>query len=145
MSYLVDENSAGSEISTPETPATVARKVCSECFEFLDLDDNFCRCCGRMTDVGKAMVKIGKLPPPASGEVPEKPLSWTESPVVVLLGLFVLLGPLALPMLWRSRRFTRSWKIGLTCVVLLIAVAACWYLVDIWNKAIEEYQRMGLL
>jgi len=107
----------------------------------LDLGDSFCRHCGRMTEVGAAMVKIGRLPAP----VPEKPLSWTENAVIVLLALS-LFGPLALPMLWRSRRFTRGWKIGLTLAVLAVTVYACWYTARAFNAAVDQaWQQSGLL
>ncbi|MEI8374249.1 MAG: hypothetical protein WCJ35_15610 [Planctomycetota bacterium] len=142
------EDSFDSEMPELKTPETVTQTVCRQCFELLDIGDNFCRYCGGMTEVGTAMVKISRLPPPVSLENPTKPLSWTESPVVVLLGLFFLLGPLALPMLWRSRRFTRIWKIGLTFAVLLVTVAAFWYSAEVLMKAFEplqELRRSGLI
>ena len=86
--------------------------------------------------------------PPASREVLAKPPHWTENPIVVLLGLFILLGPLAVPMLWRSRRFTRGWKVGLTFAVLAATFAACWYSAAVLEKALEplqELRRSGLL
>ncbi|MBN2022838.1 MAG: hypothetical protein JW809_08575 [Pirellulales bacterium] len=57
---------------------------------------------------------------------------------MVLLMLFVLMGPLALPMLWHSPHFTRPWKIVLTVLVCLIAVAAlcalAWIGAWFWEK-----------
>ena len=106
------------------------------------MDDNFCRHCGEMTEVGVARVKSGRLPAPASGAVPEKPLSWAESPLVVLLALS-LFGPLAIRLLWRSRRFTRAWKIGLTLVVLAVTVFACWYTVKVVNAAVDQALRQA--
>jgi len=135
-------------MSEPATPVSVPQTMCRTCFELLDAADNFCRYCGGMTEVGAGSVKIGRLPAPASLEIRAKPPSWTESPVVVLLGLFVFLGPLALPMLWHSRRFTRVWKIGLTIAVLLVTVAAVWYSAEVLKKAWEPFQelrRSGLL
>ena len=117
---------------------TGARAVCRQCLEFLGAGDNFCRCCGGLTEHGAALVKIGKLPRPTLCETAARPPSWTENPVVVLLALFAVLGPFALPMLWRSRRFTRGWKIGLTIAVLLLTVAIVWYTVHEVNKALEQ-------
>ena len=68
-----------------------------------------------------------------------------ESPVVVLVALFAVLGPLGLPMLWRSRCFTRAWKIGLTVVVLLVTVALGWYIADQWQKTVAELTQRGLI
>ena len=101
-----------------------------------------------MTEHGARMVTIGKLPPQTAREQAEKPPSWIESPVVVLPALFLVFGPLALPMLWMSRRFTRGWKIGLTVAVLLLTVAACWYTAVIVMKTLEPLSQdiavMGL-
>ena len=119
----------------------VSQTACGRCSEMLDPGDNFCRHCGRMTEVGAAMVKIGRLPAP----IPEKPLRWTENAVIVLLALS-LFGPLAIPMLWRSRRFTRGWKIGLTIAVLAVTVFACWYTAKVINAAVDKaWRESGLL
>jgi hypothetical protein len=146
------ENSLDPARNEPGTPQTATRTVCRQCFELLDVGDNFCRYCGGMTEAGEALVRSGRLSPPAAHATPAKAPSWTESPVVVLLGLFVVLGPLALPMLWRSRRFTRIWKIALTVVVLVVTVAVFWSLAELLTKSLEplqeplqELRRSGLL
>jgi hypothetical protein len=38
---------------------------------------------------------------------------------MVLVLLFLVLGPLGLPLLWRSPRFSRGWKIFLTAVMVV--------------------------
>ncbi len=43
--------------------------------------------------------------------------------------LFLVLGPLAIPMLWRSRRFSVVWKSVLTALVLVLTVVLLW---QIW-------------
>ena len=40
----------------------------------------------------------------------------------VLLLLFVVLGPLGLPLLWKSPSFTRGWKIVLTALMVIYTV-----------------------
>jgi hypothetical protein len=50
--------------------------------------------------------------------VPEPaPLPWYHRPVWVLVLLFVVLGPLGLPYLWRSPAFSRRAKLVLTALV----------------------------
>ena len=140
--------SASGENSPTESaqqPDTVPRAACGQCFELVDTGDNFCRCCGEMTEHGAAMVRIGKLPRRRTGLAAVRPLSWLESPLAVLPALFVVLGPFALPMLWRSRRFNRGWKVGLTIAVLLATFLLCWYVADVVKRTLEEYQRMGLM
>jgi hypothetical protein len=39
---------------------------------------------------------------------------WYHRPWAVVVLLFLVLGPLGLPLLWRSPSFTRGWKIALT-------------------------------
>ena len=60
------------------------------------------------------------LPPvPAT---PQPSSRWYHSVGFVLLMLFVVLGPLGLPLLWKSRRFSRTAKIALTVVVVAFTV-----------------------
>ncbi len=49
---------------------------------------------------------------------PSAPLEWYYRPVWVLALLFLVLGPLALPYLWRSPRFSRRLKVALTILVI---------------------------
>jgi len=48
------------------------------------------------------------------GSAPPSPPSWYYRPWAVLVLLFLVLGPLGLPLLWKSPSFTRGWKIFLT-------------------------------
>ena len=47
---------------------------------------------------------------------------WYYRPWAVVVLLFLVLGPLGLPLLWRSPSFTRFWKITLT--VAMVAYTA---------------------
>ena len=49
---------------------------------------------------------------------PSAPLKWYHRPVWVLALLFLVLGPLALPYLWGSPRFSRLLKVALTVLVI---------------------------
>ena len=57
-----------------------------------------------------------------------------ERPWVILLMIFVLLGPLGLPMLWKSPHFSRRSKSVLTVLVCLNAIVAVTvlYFVAVW-------------
>jgi hypothetical protein len=44
---------------------------------------------------------------------------WYHRPVWVLILLFLVLGPLGLPYLWKSPKFSRGMKIALTIAVLV--------------------------
>jgi len=49
---------------------------------------------------------------------PPAPLKWYYRPLWVLILLFLVLGPLALPYLWRSPSFSRRLKFVLTVLVI---------------------------
>ena len=51
-------------------------------------------------------------------ETHESGVAWYHRPVWVLVLLFVVLGPLGLPYLWRSARFSHGLKIVLTVCVI---------------------------
>jgi hypothetical protein len=48
--------------------------------------------------------------------------SWYYRPWAVVVLLFLVLGPLGLPFLWRSPSFTRGWKIILTVAMVVYTV-----------------------
>jgi hypothetical protein len=93
-----------------------ANSICRRCAAPLDADDNYCRRCGAPTPFG---VRAGILP------AAKQPGVW-ESPWLILPLLFLVLGPLAFPLLWRSRRFTFLWKCVLTAIVTGITVYLVW-------------------
>lgn len=76
---------------------SLAEMICARCKEPIDALDRFCRHCG---------VKRG-----SKGALYHRPM-------VVLGLLFFVVGPLALPLLWRSETFTRNQKIAVTIVNL---------------------------
>jgi len=90
----------------------IQKIVCRRCFAVLDVSDNFCRHCGAATagDGGAVAAPVGVAATRKS--------KGTDNPWGVLLMLFVVLGPLALPMLWRSRGFSPLWKTLLTLVMV---------------------------
>jgi hypothetical protein len=92
------------------------KPVCCRCAAALDADDNYCRRCGTPTPLG---VSLGVS---AGGK---HPAAW-ESPWVILPLLFFVLGPLALPLLWRSRCFTPLWKWALTIIITALTVLLVW-------------------
>ncbi|MEE8450579.1 MAG: hypothetical protein V3R99_01660 [Thermoguttaceae bacterium] len=114
----------------------IKKIVCTQCYTVLDVGDNFCRQCGAVTESGPTEI-LGTRGTVRSGAGPSqgglRP-GWSESPAVVLVSLFALLGPLALPMLWRSRRFSRAWKVTLTVVLVVVTVLLCWL---VWYLAME--------
>jgi drug/metabolite transporter (DMT)-like permease len=106
-------------MSDPLTPEI----ICLACKARIDPTDNYCRRCGAPTRG-------------ATGLSSRSRAGWWESPWFVLAMLFLVLGPLALPLLWRSRRFNRPWKILLSLIVMgvtVFVVGQIWY---VFNRAL---------
>ena len=102
--------------------------VCRKCKTAIGISDNFCRHCGLPTAAGQA------------GSA-----AWWESPWVVLPLLFVVLGPLALPLLWRSRRFTGPWKVALSVIVVGVTLFTVWQVWFALNRALEPLLQLEKL
>ena len=109
----------------------VPKIVCQRCRAALEAEDNYCRRCGTPTAnvsglSGGAAAAMPYGAWPAAG-FSQRP-SWWDRPWFILMMLFLVLGPLALPMLWRSRQFSQVWKIVLTVLVSLLTGWLCWRL-----------------
>jgi hypothetical protein len=70
---------------------------------------------------------------------------WYSKPVIVILSLFVVLGPLGLPLLYKSPFFSKTTKILLTIATIIYTV--CLIYVSIASirmllKSIREIQQL---
>jgi hypothetical protein len=102
----------------------IPKIVCQRCRASLDADDNYCRRCGAPTANVAGVSGGGWAATDSSAERP----SWWDRPWFIVLMLFLVLGPLALPLLWRSRQFSLQWKITLTVLVTVLTGWLCWRL-----------------
>jgi hypothetical protein len=133
------------------SPGAIVKIVCRGCYAVLDAGDSFCRCCGAATTgtvaarpANDGSRNLSALSQPFAGPGAARG-KWTESPWFVLLVLFLVLGPLGLPLLWRSRRISRLWKFLLTA--LMVGLTA-WILGLIWytlDKALEPLRELHQL
>jgi hypothetical protein len=70
---------------------------------------------------------------------------WYLSPIVVLLLLFFVLGPLGLPLLYKSPHFGRKWKIALTVITIVYTIYIIYETVVILQAMLEWiWQMQGL-
>ena len=69
----------------------------------------------------------------------------TDNPWVVLMMLFVVLGPLALPMLWRSRGFSPLWKALLTLLMVGVTVLILFLMWFVVAKALDPLEQLKML
>ena len=124
---------------TPLTNRGPRPVFCRRCGLEIAAQDRFCRHCGR--PVGAAAEVIGAEAVAVAPARVGPRYSWYENVWFVLGMLFLVLGPLALPLLWRSRQFSLLWKIVLTLLVGLLTVfilAQVWY---IFNTYLAELQK----
>ncbi len=107
-------------------PPLLDHIICPRCSTELDVTDSFCRHCGAPTAVDP---DVPAAPPPDQ-RVPNQSIQ--DNPWAMIGLLFLAMGPLALPMLWRGRAFGRRGKIVLTLLTALQTVAVvfiCYYTV----------------
>lgn len=130
-------------VSTPMSAIQEIEKiVCHHCYAVLDVGDNFCRHCGALLGGTAGGYRApDRAQPDRSG----RPAKWSEGRWMVLAALFLLLGPLALPMLWRSPRFPTVWKIMLTVLVAAITVLIVWTLWYVVHQALEPLRNLKKL
>ncbi len=117
----------------------IEKTVCRQCYAVLDLGDSFCRHCGAPLGAG---VENPETRAEAEPDRSARPAKRPEGHGMMLAGLLLLLGPLALPVLWRSRRFPTAWKIILTAVmlaVMVLIVGLMWY---VSYKSLEPLRQL---
>ena len=117
----------------------VQKIVCRRCFTVLDVSDDFCRRCGAAT-AGDATTVAASV-----GVAATRKSKGTDNPWGVLLMLFVVLGPLALPMLWRSRGFSPLWKTLLTLVMVGVTALLLFLMWFVIAKALVPLQQLKTL
>ena len=73
---------------------------------------------------------------------PPSPSSWYYRPWAIVVLLFFVLGPVGLPLLWKSPGFTRGWKVALT-VAMVIYTALLVDSVVVAVRAAMEHMKPG--
>jgi hypothetical protein len=109
------------------------KNVCRPCSAVLRSDDFSCSVCEAPT-----RGVVGDSPTCEKGATPDPANIRTrliDNPWFILALLFLVLGPLSLPFLWRSRGFSLLWKSLLTAVMLLCTALL---LFEAWSLVIQS-------
>ena len=69
---------------------------------------------------------------------------WYHSRWMVLLMLFVVLGPFGLPLLWKSPHFSKRWKQILTVLTLIYTALVLRMLASAVQTSLRTLSLMGL-
>jgi len=126
------------------TAQEIEKTVCPHCSGVLDAGDEICRHCGAPTSRPRSAAPSHD-PTAAAEPVFDQPKprpDMAERRGMVLVLLFLVLGVLALPLLWRSSKFSPAWKIILTILVAIqtaIVVWLLWYVIHLFIESLREY------
>ena len=74
------------------------------------------------------------LPPAPSA----KPKWYHNTGIVLFMISPFALGPFGLPLLWKSPRFSRPVKLGLTLFTIAWSIWACWYVASVMVPAVTK-------
>jgi len=69
-------------------------------------------------------------------------IRWYLKPVIVLLLLFIVLGPFALPLLYKSPKFNKTLKILLTVVVVIYTLYLVFVSLEIGREVYIEMKEL---
>ena len=67
----------------------------------------------------------------------EEKIRWYYRPIPVLVLLFVVIGPFALPLLYKSPHFNKFWKVLLTIGVLIFTYYLIGVFIKMWERMSE--------
>ena len=67
----------------------------------------------------------------------EEKIKWYYRPIPVLVLLFIVIGPFALPLLYKSPHFSKCWKVLLTILVVIFTGYLIWASIKIWDRMSE--------
>ena len=123
--------------------------VCHGCYAMLDVGDKFCRHCGAPTNAtdsaGQPGQAVAAVPSQAVRATPSARPKATHGRWIIIVLLFAVLGPGALPMLWQSDQFSLTWKIVLTVLVLGITALAIWLLWYVTEMSLAPLRELKTL
>ena len=103
-------------------------KKCPFCAEEIQEEAVKCRFCGEFLD---------------DSYKPKAKTKWYYSTSAIAFGLLVL-GPFALPLVWRNPKYELITKVIITIVVIVVTIWLCYLMGQMYQRLIKQINDMAL-
>ena len=120
---------------------------CPHCGNPVTAEDNFCRYCGStcydlISVKDNSELGVSNIPNQTAVVGVADPVATVLNNRLLVIGVIAMIGPLGLPALWLSQRFSKSTKIVSTVVYMLVTTIVplvfAWYLMDYSLRPLVE-------